>query len=123
MPRCPNGENRPYVIHAGQKVTLSVGIIFVLLGGVVTGATAANAQDSYSRGFDDGYNGSFPAGHYPSVSTEYGRGFHAGRSEAEEDADEDDQVMMGREPWQAYEGRSFESRGGVSGKPGGMPGD
>jgi hypothetical protein len=117
MPRCPNAENRPDVIHAGQKVTLSVGIIFVLLGGVITGATAANAQDSYSRGFYNGYNGSFPRGNHPSMSTEYGRGFHAGRSEAEEDADEDDQVMMGKEPWQSSDGPSFERRGGD------MPGD
>lgn len=105
----------------GRSVTLSVVMIFVAVGVVMAGTTAASAQDSYSRGFDNGYNGSFPAGHYPSMSSEYGRGFHAGRSEAEEDADEDDQVMMGREPWQSSDGPSFERRGSASSED--LPGD
>jgi hypothetical protein len=109
------------VIHAGQKITLSVGLIFVLLGGVSAGATAANAQeDDSSRGYFDGLNTGIPqAG--PHTSREYERGFELGRREFEENADEDDQVMMGREPWQ--EGPSFERRGGASGEPGDMPGD
>jgi hypothetical protein len=82
----------------GPNVSQLVGIILVV-GGLITGATTASAQDSYSRGYDDGYNGNFPAGRDPSMSTEYGRGFQAGRNEAEED--EDDQVMMGREPYDA----------------------
>jgi hypothetical protein len=32
------------------------------------------------------------------MSTEYGRGFEAGRNEADEDEDEDDQMLMGKEP-------------------------
>jgi hypothetical protein len=101
--------------------SLALSVLIVTLGGVMAGTTTASAQDSYSRGFDNGYSGSFPAGHNPSMSSEYGRGFHAGRSEAEEDADEDDQVMMGREPWQSSDGPSFERRGSATGEN--MPGD
>ena len=97
---------------AGQKVTLSVGIIFVLLAGT----TAANAQaDSETQGYLDGYSTGIPStGHHPSI--EYERGFRLGRSEFEENADEDDQVLMGRQPWRSSDGPSLERRGGASGE-------
>ena len=82
----------------GRRVTLSVVMIFVTLGGVVAGTTAASTQGrllswNSMMATMAAFRGVAPRARLP----EYGRGFHAGRGEGEEDADEDDQVMMEEE--------------------------
>jgi hypothetical protein len=65
--------------HNSVKAALIVG------GLMLAAAGAANAQMPYDNGYRDGFYDRTPSSGTPYPSTEYGRGWHAGQADADEE--------------------------------------
>ena len=73
-----------------------VTVVAVLLALSVMPATAQSSYTNYTKGYNDGDNLHYPPNGLPDYSSDYGRGFHEGLEDLDEEMDNQQQMKRNR---------------------------